>query len=224
MASWRSYGRCTRLICLHTTHCYCPSRSSSTIPYISSPPPLLPQRRVVVTGLGLVTPLGCGVETTWQALLAMKSGVRALRAEDLKISGLEDGALQQTLEQMPSKVVAAVTHGSSAGDFDAAKWLQDKDSKCVAPFIAYALCAAEEALRDANWFPEDPVECQRTGVAVGGGIGCISDIMEAAGLVLQQRIRRLSPFFVPRILINMAAGHVSIKYGFMSLCSAMFSS
>lgn len=178
-------------------------------------PPRLSQRRVVVTGLGMVTPLASGVELTWQRLLAKQSGARALRPEDLKVTGLQPhDLLLELLAQMPSQVVAGVPYGSAPGEFDAALWLQGKDSRSLAPFIAYALCAAEEALSDAKWHPQDSGELERTGVSIGGGIGCISEIMEAAGLILQQRIRRLSPFFVPRILINMAAGHVSMKYGF----------
>lgn len=162
----------------------------------------------------MVTPLASGVESTWRRLIAKECGVRALRAEDLNVAGLQNVDALQLLGQMPSQVVAAVPHGSATDEFDSATWLQGKDSKALAPFILYALCAAEEALADAKWHPHDSEELERTGVSVGGGIGCISEIMEAGGLVSQQRVRRLSPFFVPRILINMAAGHVSMRYRF----------
>ncbi|CAM6028245.1 unnamed protein product [Sphagnum balticum] len=168
------------------------------------PPPVQPQRRVVVTGLGLVTPLGTGVQTSWDQLLAGKTGVRALTVQDLKLTD------DKLLQMLPSQVAAPVLHGTSPGAFDDSQW-----KNLVAPhFITYALCAAEEALTDANWHPQEPSGLEHTGVAIGGGIGCISDMLEAAQLVTEQRLRRLSPFFIPRILINMAAGHVSIRYGF----------
>lgn len=176
-------------------------------------PPHLPQRRVVVTGLGLVTPLGTGVEVAWRRLLEQHSGIRSLKLQDLNINGADAALVQQTMNQLPSQVVAAVPQGLGIAEFDTAKWLQAQDKK-IAPFIAYALCASHEALASANWLHPDAQGRERTGVAIGGGIGCIGDMMEAAGLVAQQKLRRLSPYFIPRILINMAAGHVSIKYGF----------
>ncbi|MCO5613421.1 hypothetical protein L7F22_067697 [Adiantum nelumboides] len=170
---------------------------------------------VYSSGMGLVTPLANGVDLTWQRLLGKHSGVRALRVEDLKLtSSWSPDELLETLAQMPSKVVAGVPYGSTTGQFNPELWFQGKDGRSLAPFIAYALCAAEEALTDAQWHPQESGELERTGVSIGGGIGCISEITEAAELLLQKRIRRLSPFFVPRILINMAAGHVSMKYGF----------
>lgn len=86
--------------------------------------------------------------------------------------------------------------------------------KSIARFIAYALCAADEALHDAKWLPSDQGQKERTGVSIGGGIGSISDTVDAAQMICEKRLRRLSPFFIPRILINMASGHVSMKYGF----------
>ncbi|KAG0629168.1 hypothetical protein M758_1G082000 [Ceratodon purpureus] len=171
----------------------------------SSPsPPLMPQRRVVVTGLGLVTPLGTGVQASWEQLIALKTGVQALSAESLR---LKDPGL---LQQLPSRVAALVPRGSAPGDFDVEKWQKPAEPG----FIAYAQCAAEEALTDANWHPEEVADLEQTGVAIGGGIGSIKDILEASHLINNQELRRLSPFFVPRILINMAAGHVSIRHGF----------
>lgn len=170
----------------------------------SLPPPEIPQRRVVVTGLGLVTPLGAGVQVSWDRLIALKTGVQALSAESLR---LKDPGL---LQQLPSRVAALVPRGSAAGDFDVEKWLNSTSPA----FIAYAQCAAEEALTDANWHPQDAADLERTGVAIGGGIGSINDILEAAHLINKKELRRLTPFFVPRILINMAAGHVSIRHGF----------
>jgi 3-oxoacyl-[acyl-carrier-protein] synthase II len=164
----------------------------------------MPQRRVVVTGLGLVTPLGAGVQASWDHLIASKTGVQAVTAESLK---LKDAGF---LQQLPSRVAALVPRGSDTGHFDVEKWQKPAEPA----FIAYAQCAAEEALTDANWHPQEVTDLERTGVAIGGGIGSINDILEASHLINRQELRRLSPFFVPRILINMAAGHVSIRHGF----------
>ncbi|XP_074341315.1 3-oxoacyl-[acyl-carrier-protein] synthase, mitochondrial-like [Apium graveolens] len=86
-------------------------------------------------------------------------------------------------------------------------------------FISYALYAAKEALRNANWFPSEQEDKEKMGVSIGGGIGSISDILDASQIICEKRLRRLSPFFIPRILINMAAGHVSMKYGFQEMDS-----
>ncbi|RLN07090.1 hypothetical protein C2845_PM11G01970 [Panicum miliaceum] len=141
-------------------------------------------RRVVVTGLGAVTPLGRGVGATWDRLVAGRCAVRALAAEDLRLPAETAG---RTLEQLPSRVVAAVPRGKGEDEFDEEAWTKDKS---ISGFISYALCAADEALRDANWLPSEDEKRERT------------------------RLRRLSPYFIPKILINMASGHVSMRYGF----------
>lgn len=133
---------------------------------------------------------------------------------DLKMDAFDEATLMHTYEQLASKVAAVVPCGKRDGEFDEDLWLQSKDPRSMARFIAYALCSADEALRDANWIPEELEKKERTGVSIGGGIGSISDILDAAQMICEKRLRRLSPFFVPRILINMAAGHVSMKYGF----------
>ncbi|GLT30162.1 hypothetical protein SLA2020_049800 [Shorea laevis] len=102
--------------------------------------------------------------------------------------------------------------GSS--DFSEELWLISKEHRSIAKFIAYALCAADEALKDARWLPIKQEEKEKTGVSIGGGIGSISDILDAAKMICGKRLYWLSPFFIPRILINMASGHVSMKYGF----------
>ncbi|KAM3240959.1 hypothetical protein ACQJBY_054167 [Aegilops geniculata] len=173
------------------------------------PPRPSASRRVVVTGLGAVTPLGRGVGSTWDRLVAGDCAVRALAAEDLRLTG---DAAGRTLEQLPSRVAAAVPRGKGEAEFDEEAWT--KDSRSISGFIAYALCAADEALRDANWLPSENEKKERTGVSIGGGIGSISDILDASQLIAENRLRRLSPFFIPKILINMASGHVSMKYGF----------
>ncbi|RDY07645.1 3-oxoacyl-[acyl-carrier-protein] synthase, mitochondrial [Mucuna pruriens] len=186
------------------------SISSSTFP----PPPVVSSRRVVVTGLGMVTPLGCGVDTTWKRLIDGKCGVRALSLEDIKMNGFDKETQLNAFDQLTSKVAALVPTGTNPGEFSEEIWLNSKDNRSIARFIAYALCAADEALKDSSWFPTEQEDKERTGVSIGGGIGSISDILDSAQLICEKRLRRLSPFFIPRILINMASGHVSMKYGF----------
>ncbi|KAG4976822.1 3-oxoacyl-[acyl-carrier-protein] synthase, mitochondrial [Glycine max] len=184
--------------------------SSSSFP----PPPVVSSRRVVVTGLGMVTPLGCGVDTTWKRLVGGECGVRALSLEDLKMNAFDRETQLSTFDQLTSKVAAVVPTGTDPGEFDHQIWLNSKDHRSIARFIAYALCAADEALKDSNWFPIEQQDKERTGVSIGGGTGSVSDILDSAQLICEKRLRRLSPFFIPRILINMASGHVSMKYGF----------
>ncbi|XP_027167632.1 3-oxoacyl-[acyl-carrier-protein] synthase, mitochondrial [Coffea eugenioides] len=178
------------------------------------PPTSRPLRRVVVTGLGLVTPLGCGVETTWKRLTAGQCGVRAITPEDLKMDGFDKDIQLLTFDQLASKVAAIVPCGSNAGEFNEALWLNSKDHRSIARFIGYALCAADEALKAANWLPSEQNEKEKTGVSIGAGTGSICDILDASRIICEKRLRRLSPFFIPRILINMASGHVSMTYGF----------
>ncbi|CAA6670148.1 unnamed protein product [Spirodela intermedia] len=178
------------------------------------PPPVPRHRRVVVTGLGAVTPLGCGVGTAWSRLVDGQCGIRALSPEDLRMNGADEKTLVHTYEQLPSKVAAVVPCGNEEGEFNEDISLLSQDHRSIARFIAYALCATEEALKDANWKPTDVEKQESTGVSIGAGIGSISDIADAGHMVYEKRLRQLSPFFVPRILINMASGHVSMKYGF----------
>ncbi|THU44442.1 hypothetical protein C4D60_Mb02t07410 [Musa balbisiana] len=192
------------------------------------PPPAAPRRRVVVTGLGMVTPLGCGVGETWRRLVDERCGVRALTPADLRMDGFDEATVMHTYDQLTSKVAAIVPCGKGEGKFDEEQWLQSKDHRSTSRFIAYALCSTEEALRDANWLPTEPEKKERTGVSIGGGIGSISDILDAAQLICDKRLRRLSPFFIPRILINMASGTESnkfsdlkIQHAFSSICVAL---
>ncbi|XP_027366516.1 3-oxoacyl-[acyl-carrier-protein] synthase, mitochondrial [Abrus precatorius] len=190
------------------------SISSSTGGGAFPPPPVVSSRRVVVTGLGMVTPLGCGVDRTWKRLIDGECGVRALCFEDLKMNGFDKETQLSTFDQLTSKVAAIVPTGTNTGEFNDEIWLNSKDHRSIARFIAYALCAADEALKDSNWFPTEQEDKERTGVSIGGGTGSVSDILDSAQLICEKRLRRLSPFFIPRILINMASGHVSMKYGF----------
>lgn len=188
--------------------------SSSSRAEVFDPPPLSPLRRVVVTGIGMVTPLGCGAETTWRRLIAGECGIREITPEDLKMGNFDRETQLHVFGQLTSKVAAVVPCGISSGEFNEDSWLNSKDHRSIARFIAYALCAADEALHDAKWLPSDQGQKERTGVSIGGGIGSISDTVDAAQMICEKRLRRLSPFFIPRILINMASGHVSMKYGF----------
>ncbi|KAF7141518.1 hypothetical protein RHSIM_Rhsim06G0170000 [Rhododendron simsii] len=162
----------------------------------------------------MVTPLGCGVEATWKRLIVGECGVRAITPQDLKMSEFDEETRLHTYDQLTSKVAATVPCGTNSDQFNEEIWLNSKEDRSISRFVGYALCAANEALRDANWMPTDEEEKEKTGVSIGGGIGSISDILDASKLICEKRVRRLSPFFIPRILINMAAGHVSIKYGF----------
>ncbi|KAL9238072.1 hypothetical protein vseg_012547 [Gypsophila vaccaria] len=175
--------------------------------------PLSHRRRVVVTGLGMVTPLGCGVDTTWKRLLDGDSGITGITSGDLKLDSFDAETRSHVFDQITSKVAAVVPSGTCPGRFNDLLWCNPKENKSVSRFIGYALCAADEALRDASWAPTEKLQKERTGVSIGGGIGSMSDIVDAAQLICEKRLRRLSPYFVPRILINMASGHVSMKYG-----------
>uniref|UniRef100_A0A2N9FMF3 3-oxoacyl-[acyl-carrier-protein] synthase, mitochondrial n=1 Tax=Fagus sylvatica TaxID=28930 RepID=A0A2N9FMF3_FAGSY len=177
-------------------------------------PPVVQSRRVVVTGLGMVTPLGCGVEATWKSLIEGGCGIRAITPEDIKMTSFDRETQLQTFDQLTSKVAAFVPCGANPGEFNEDLWLNSKEHRSISRFIGYALCAADEALKDAKWVPFEQEQKERTGVSIGGGIGSITDILDAAQMICEKRLRRLSPFFIPRILINMASGHVSMKYGF----------
>ena len=157
-------------------------------------------RRVVVTGMGLVTPLGDGVAHCWERLLESKSGVRGIDAFDVS--------------DLPAKIAAQVPTGEEAGQFDAVKYVTSKDVRRMDPFIVLALGAATQAVEDAGWKPEREEDQDRSGVMIGSGIGGLQTIETGAILVHEKGPRRVSPFFIPSALINLASGHVSIKYGF----------
>ena len=158
-------------------------------------------RRVVVTGLGMVTPLGCGVEVTWKRLLEGQSGIRAIQNFDVS--------------DLPAKIAAQVPRGDTAsGSFNADDWVPPKDQRKMDEFIVYALAATTQAVEDAGWKPEDSERRERTGVLIGSGIGGLPGIMEGAITLHEKGPRRISPFFIPSNLINLASGHASIKYGF----------
>jgi 3-oxoacyl-[acyl-carrier-protein] synthase II len=158
-------------------------------------------RRVVITGLGMVSPLACGVEETWQRLLDGQSASRP-------IEGFDASHLQTTY-------ACEVPRGDgSDGTFNPDDWMAPKDQRKVGTFILYAVAAAEQAVTDANWKPEGEEDRIRTGVLIGSGIGGLNSIAETALVLRDKGPRRVSPFFVPGALINLTSGQVSIRYGF----------
>jgi 3-oxoacyl-[acyl-carrier-protein] synthase II len=165
-------------------------------------------RRVVVTGVGLVTPLGAGVESAWKRLIAGESGAGRITAFDTT-----DYACQVACE-VPRVDGRGGGGPEVEGSFDPDKTMSPRDQRRVDDFILYAVAAADEAVRDAGWTPEDEGEKQRTGVMIGSGIGGLGPIADTAIELKEKGPRRISPFFIPSALINLASGHVSIRYGF----------
>lgn len=158
-------------------------------------------RRVVVTGMGIVCPLGLGVEHVWRRLINSESGITGIQAFDTK--------------DLPCKVAGQVPYGSKTeGRLDISEWIPVKDQKKMDRFIHLAMVAATEAVEDSGWVPETEEDHDVTGVMIGSGIGGLQTIYEASVLVSQGRARRLSPFFIPSALANLASGNVSIKYGY----------
>ena len=158
-------------------------------------------RRVVVTGMGIVCPLGLGVERVWKRLINGDSGVSAIQSFDVK--------------DLPSKIAGQVPRGTKAeGNLDISEWIPVKDQKKMDRFIQFALVAASEAVEDSFWLPETEEDRCATGVMIGSGIGGLESIYEASILLHEGKARRLSPFFIPSALINLASGQLSIKYGF----------
>ena len=158
-------------------------------------------RRVVVTGLGLVTPLACGVSDTWARLLDGQSGAgKITRFDPLRVT---------------TKYACEVPFGNGAdGTFNPDDWMEPKERRKVDDFILYGVSAAEQAVTDAGWKPNNEKDLERTGVMIGSGIGGLNSIAETAVLIHEKGPRRVSPFFIPGALINLISGQVSIKYGF----------
>ncbi|MGE5156935.1 MAG: beta-ketoacyl-ACP synthase II [Gemmatimonas sp.] len=157
-------------------------------------------RRVVVTGLGMVSPLGCGVDVTWKRILNSESGAR--RIESFEVSDL------------PSKIACQVPRGDgSEGTFNADQWMEPKDQRKVDDFIIFAMAAARQALDDADWHPATEADRCASGVMIGSGIGGLSGIADTAVLLKERGPRKVSPFFIPGRLINLASGYVSIEFG-----------
>jgi 3-oxoacyl-[acyl-carrier-protein] synthase II len=159
-------------------------------------------QRIVITGMGIASPLGVGVETVWHRLLAGQSGLRRL-SEDIAAD-------------LPAKVAGLVPDITEdiEGGLDSDKVASPKDQRKMDRFILLALAAADEALRQANWFPTDEKQKIRTATVIASGVGGFPAIADAVRTADERGTRKLSPFTIPSFLVNLAAGHVSIKYGF----------
>ena len=158
-------------------------------------------RRVVVTGIGLVTPLACGVEETWSRLLSGKSGARKIT--------------KFNTDDLATKIACDVPRGDgSDGTFNPDQWVDPKEQRRVDDFIIFGLAAAKQAVEDSGWKPQNEDERCRTGVLIGSGIGGLPGIADAAVTLHEKGPRRISPFFIPGRLINLVSGYASIEFGF----------
>lgn len=157
-------------------------------------------RRVVVTGMGMVSPLGVGVDHNWSEITNGKSGIRKIKHFDVS--------------DIPSQIAGIIPRGDNAGDYNPDTFMEPKEQRKVDEFIVYGMAAAQEAIEDAGWTPDDEEALNRTGVLIGSGIGGLDTIYQTSTLMNEKGPRRVSPFFVPAALINLTSGHVSIKYGF----------
>ncbi|MGE0565803.1 MAG: beta-ketoacyl-ACP synthase II [Pseudolabrys sp.] len=156
--------------------------------------------RVVVTGLGMLTPLGCGVEQTWKRLINGESGAK--KVDHFDVSDLQ------------AKIACVIPRGDGAnGTYNADQWMEPKEQRKVDEFIVFAMCAARQALDDAGWHPKSYEDQTRSGVLIGSGIGGIEGIAEATITLKEKGPRRVSPFFIPGRIINLASGYVSIEHG-----------
>jgi len=164
-------------------------------------------RRVVVTGLGLVTPLGNGVEHTWQGILEGRSGIGPITAFDTEGYGCTIAG------EVPSVNGRGGGGPDVPGSFDPDLIMSAKDRKRVDDFILFGIAAADEALKDAGWAPETDEDKEATGVMIGSGIGGLGPIADTAIVLKEQGVRRVSPFFITSALINLISGQVSIRHG-----------
>src|ERR1700688_5069685 len=161
---------------------------------------VLDMRRVVVTGLGMVSPLGCGVEPTWKRILNSESGARKIDTFDVS--------------DLTSRIACVIPRGDGTnGTFNPDQWMEPKDQRKVDDFIIFAMCAARQALDDADWHPSTEEDRCATGTMIGSGIGGLSGIADTALLLKERGPRKVSPFFIPGRLINLASGYVSIEHG-----------
>ena len=158
-------------------------------------------RRVVVTGMGLLTPLGCGVEHVWERLLNGDSSATKITRFDTS--------------DYSTNYACEIPFGDvSQGKFNPDDWMSSKDRRKVDDFILYGICAADQAVRDAGWAPDKEEDLLKTGVMIGSGIGGLQSIGDTANLIKEKGPKRVSPFFIPGALINLISGQVSIRYGF----------
>jgi 3-oxoacyl-[acyl-carrier-protein] synthase II len=165
-------------------------------------------RRVVVTGMGLISPLACGVEATWSRLLEGRSGVRPIT--------------KFKVDDLPARIAADVPRGDgSNATFNPDQWVDPKEQRRVDDFIIFALAAAQQAVMDSGYEPKTEEDRDRAGVLIGSGIGGLEGIEQGAILLHEKGPRKLSPFFIPGRLINLAAGYVSIRFGYKGPNSAV---
>src|SRR5262249_1037452 len=155
---------------------------------------------VVITGMGMVTPLGCGVENTWQRLIKGESGAK-------KVDHFE-------VADLACKVACVIPRGDGTnGTFNADQWMTPQEQRKVDDFLIVAMAAARQALDDAKWKPESREDQINTGVLIGSGIGGVEGIASTAITLKERGPRRVSPFFIPGRIINLASGYVSIEFG-----------
>ncbi len=157
-------------------------------------------RRVVITGMGMLTPLACGVEATWQRLLKGESGAKQIDTFDVS--------------DISCKIACVIPRGDGTnGTYNPDQWMEPKEQRKVDDFIVFAMCAARQALDDAGWHPKSYEDQTMTGVLIGSGIGGIEGIADMAVTLHEKGPRRVSPFFIPGRIINLASGFVSIEFG-----------
>lgn len=165
-------------------------------------------RRVVVTGIGLVTPLASGAEPTWKRLIAGESGIGAIQGFDVS--------------DIPCRIAGQVPRGDASSDkFNPDDYILPKDQRKMDAFIHFAMGAAAQAVEDSGWKPTAEYDLERTGVMIGSGIGGLEGIYDASITLHERGPRRVSPFFIPACLINLASGNVSIRFGFRGPNSAV---
>src|SRR5665213_1227044 len=158
-------------------------------------------RRVVITGVGLVTPLGVGTKHVWDQLIDAQSGIRSIQSFDVS--------------DLPAKIAGQVPRGeTSSGAFNADDWVPPKDQRKMDEFIVFAMGAAQQAVSDSGWVPKDDESRERTGVMIGSGIGGLPGLTAGALPLPEKAPRRVSPFFIPANLLNLPSGHVSIRFRF----------
>lgn len=161
-------------------------------------------RRVVVTGMGMVTALGMGVEHNWREITNAKSGISKIDTFDISdITAKIAGTIPRTSDENPTN-----------GLYNPDLYVDPKDQRKTGDFITYGISAADEAIKDAHWHPTDENSLNRTGVLIGSGIGGLDEIDKTSQILKERGPRRISPFFVPSALINLTSGHVSIRHGF----------
>ena len=164
-------------------------------------------RRVVITGMGLVTPLGVGVEHVWKQLLAGKSGITSISNFDVS--------------DLPAKIAGQVPQGKNPGELDLEAYFDVQERRRLQTFLQYGIAAAVEAVKDAGWEKPSDEELERTGTLIGSGIGGLEGIYETSLTLAEKGPRRVSPFFIPMVLINEASGLVSIRFGYKGPCNAV---